>query len=68
MISKSGTLGLFSSADNVSSAELMVLLILRRPSSSVVRRRPSVNFCFKSLLLLQFLFDHSEFFTEKLGI
>ena len=32
---------------------------------SVVRRRPSVNFCFKSLLLLQFLFDHSEFFTGE---
>ena len=38
----------FSSADNVSSAELMVLLIVRRPSSvvrrpssSVVVRRPS---------------------------
>ena len=28
-------------------------------------RRPSVNFCFKSLLLLQFLFDHSEFFTGE---
>ena len=27
--------------------------------------RPSVNFCFKSLLLLQFLFDHSEFFTGE---
>ena len=51
----------FSSADDVSSAELMVLLIC--PSS--VRRRPSVNFCFKSLLLLQFLFDHSEFFTGE---
>ena len=39
---------------------------VRRPSSSVVRRRrPSVNFCFKSLLLLQFLFDHSEFFTGE---
>ena len=64
---------LFSSADNVSSAELMVLLIVRRPSSVVVRRRPSssvvrrpsVNFCFKSLLLLQFLFDNSEFFTGE---
>ena len=56
---------LFSSADpKVSSAELMVLLIC--PSSVVVvRRRPSVNFCFKSLLLLQFLFDHSEFFTGE---
>ena len=32
---------LFSSADNVSSPELMVLLIVRRPSSVVVRRRPS---------------------------
>ena len=52
---------LFSSADDVSSAELMVLLIC--PSSVV--RRPSVNFCFKSLLLLQFLFDHSEFFTGE---
>ena len=30
-----------------------------------VRRRPSVNFCFKSLLLLQFLFNHSEFFTGE---
>ena len=30
-----------------------------------VCRRPSVNFCFKSLLLLQFLFDHSEFFTGE---
>ena len=47
---------LFSSADDVSSAELMVLLIVRRPS---------VNFCFKSLLLLQFLFDNSEFFTGE---
>ena len=28
-------------------------------------RRPSVNFCFKSLLLLQFLFDNSEFFTGE---
>ena len=65
---------IFSSADNVSSAELMVLLIVRRPSSVVVRRRlsssvvvrrPSVNFCFKSLLLLQFLFDNSEFFTGE---
>ena len=47
---------LFSSADpKVSSAELMVLLIC--PSS--------VNFCFKSLLLLQFLFDNSEFFTGE---
>ena len=55
----------FSSADDVSSAELMVLLIVRRPSSSVVLRRPSVNFCFKSLLLLQFLFDNSEFFTGE---
>ena len=45
-----------SSADDVSSAELMVLLIVRRPS---------VNFCFKSLLLLQFLFDNSEFFTGE---
>ena len=54
----------FSSADNVSLAELMVLLIVRRPSSVVVRR-PSVNFCFKSLLLLQFLFDNSEFFTGE---
>ena len=53
-----------SSADpKVSSAELMVLLIC--PSSVVVVRRPSVNFCFKSLLLLQFLFDHSEFFTGE---
>ena len=53
-----------SSADpKVSSAELMVLLIC---PSSVVRRRPSsVNFCFKSLLLLQFLFDNSEFFTGE---
>ena len=32
---------------------------------SVVRRRPSVNFCFKSLLLLQFLFENSEFFTGE---
>ena len=32
---------------------------------SVVRRRPSVNFFFKSLLLPQFLFDHSEFFTGE---
>ena len=31
----------------------------------VRRRRPSVNFCFKSLLLLQFLFDNSEFFTVE---
>ena len=55
---------IFSSADpKVSSAELMVLLIC--PSSVVVRRRPSVNFCFKSLLLLQFLFDHSDFFTGE---
>ena len=55
---------LISSADpQVSSAELMVLLIC--PSSVVVRHRPSVNFCFKSLLLLQFLFDHSEFFTGE---
>ena len=54
----------FSSADDVSSAELMVLLIVRRPSSVVVRC-PSVNFCFKSLLLLQFLFDNSEFFTGE---
>ena len=53
----------FSSADpKVSSAELMVLLIC---PSSVVVRRPSVNFCFKSLLLLQFLFDNSEFFTGE---
>ena len=61
----------FSSADDVSSAELMVLLIVRHPSSVVRRRpssvvrRPSVNFCFKSLLLLQFLFDNSEFFTGE---
>ena len=47
---------IFSSADNVSSAELMVLPIVRRPS---------VNFCFKSLLLLQFLIDNSEFFTGE---
>ena len=32
---------------------------------SVVRRPSSVNFCFKSLLLLQFLFDNSEFFTGE---
>ena len=51
------------SADlKVSSAELMVLLTC---PSSVVVHRPSVNFCFKSLLLLQFLFDHSEFFTGE---
>ena len=31
----------------------------------IVRRRPSLNFCFKSLLLLQFLFDNSEFFTGE---
>ena len=54
-------ISLFSSADDVSSAELMVLLIC--PSSVV--RRLSVNFCFKLLLLLQFLFDHSEFFTGE---
>ena len=54
---------IFSSSDpKVSSAELMVLLIC---PSSVVVRRPSVNFCFKSLLLLQFLFDNSEFFTGE---
>ena len=54
---------IFSSADpKVSSAELMVLLIC---PLSVVRRRPSVNFCFKSLLLLQFLFDNSESFTGE---
>ena len=41
-------------------------VVRRRPSSSVVRRRrPSVNFCFKSLLLLQFLFENSEFFTGE---
>ena len=40
---------IFSSADDVSSAELMVLLIVRRPS----------------LLLLQFLFENSEFFTGE---
>ena len=69
---KKDTKNIFSSADpKVSSAELMVLLICpssvarRRPSSSVIVRRPSVNFCFKSLLLLQFLFDHSEFFTGE---
>ena len=50
------TITFISSADNVSSAELMVLLIVRHPS---------VNFCFKSLLLLQFLFDNSEFFTGE---
>ena len=27
--------------------------------------RLSVNFCFKSLLLLQFIFNHSEFFTGE---
>ena len=46
----------------------MVLLIVRRPSSSSVvvrRRRPSVNFCFKSLLLLQFLFENSELVTGE---
>ena len=32
---------------------------------SIVRHRPSVNFCFQLLLLLQFLFDHSEFFTRE---
>ena len=54
---------IFSSADpQVSSAELMVLLIC---PLSVVVCRPSVNFCFKSLLLIQFLFDHSEFFTGE---
>ena len=37
---------------------------VRRPSS-VVRRPSSVNFCFKSLLLLQFLFKNSEFFTGE---
>ena len=53
MRSSGFSINIFSSAD-VSSAELMVLLI--------VRRRPSINFCFKSLLLLQFLFENSEFF------
>ena len=43
----------------------MVLLIC--PSSSSVVRCPSssVNFCFKSLLLLYFLFDNSEIFTGE---
>ena len=54
------TLDIFSSADpKVSSAELMVLLIVRCPSSSVR------ELLFKSLLLLQFLFDNSEFFTGE---
>ena len=43
-----------------SAAELMVLLIcLLSPSVRLV------NFHFKSLLLLQFLFDHSEIFTRE---
>ena len=32
---------------------------------SVIIVRLSVNFCFKSLLLLQFIFNHSEFFTGE---
>ena len=43
------------------SAQRSWWYIVRRPSS----RCPSVNFCFKSLLLLQFLFDNSEFFTGE---
>ena len=56
-----------SSADNVSSAELMVLLIVRRPSSVVVRRRPSTfalnrysSYSSYSIIL--------NFLLEKLGI
>ena len=36
-------------------AELMVFLIFRHCL-------PAINFCFKSLPLLQFIFDHSNFF------
>ena len=32
---------------------------------SVVRRHPSLNFCFKSVLLLQFLFNYFDFFTGE---
>ena len=47
---------LVSSADpKISSAELIVSLICLL----------SVNFFIKSLLFLQFLFDHSEFFTGE---
>ena len=49
---------LFSSADWRSSLELMALV-------SVVGCPSSVNFCFKSLLFLQFLFDLSDFFLFR---
>ena len=51
---------IFSSADKVFSGadgitDLSVIIVVR----------PSVNFHFKSLLLLQFLLDHSDFFTRE---
>ena len=45
----------------VRSAELMVSLIFHQRRG----HRPSINFCFKSLLLFQFLFNHSDFFTRE---
>ena len=54
---------------NERASSCVVALLLAPLTTSAQRswwyywfvRRPSVNFCFKSLLLLQFLFDHSEF-------
>ena len=63
---------IFSSADNISSAELMVLLIVRCPSS-VVRRRPS-SVVRPSTFALNRYSSYSSyliilnFLLEKLGI
>ena len=54
VLAMSWSIFIFNAADDLSSAELMVLLIC-----------PLVNFCFKLLLLIQFLFDHSEFVTGE---
>ena len=56
---------IFSSADKVISradgiTDLAVIVVICPSSIS-----PPVNFHFKSLLLLQFLYIHSEFFTRE---
>ena len=54
-----------SSADNVSSAELMVLLIVRRPSSSVVRPSTFALNRYSSYSSYSIILN---FLLEKLGI
>ena len=56
-----------SSADDVSSVELMVLLIVRRPSSSVVVVRPS-TFALNRYFSYSSYSKILNFLLEKLGI